>query len=590
MRRGQGLVRVGIGGCVLVVLLVVPAAGASSASSDDDRLHAAGRWLVDGQGRAVILHGVNQVRKLPPYLPSAIGFGADDAAAIADLGFNTVRTGVHHAGLAPAPGEYDTAYLDDFAATVEALTDEGLYVLVDFHHDMYNERYQGNGFADWATVDSVPGDPTTLPMCNLGFPGNYFACPALWEANDRFYGLAGRSPEVGPRGRTLQDEFAHAWEQVAARLRDDPLVFGFNILNEPTPGSQVLACLNPTGCPPPTDQRLKAFQDLVGQRIRSVAPDTMVFYEPWATNFNAGFPTHHGDLAVDDAGFSFHVYACPFAIPGVPVPDPGLAEHCDDLREQTVFDNAEAQAREHGDPPLLTEFGATDDLATIDRVADLADANRMGWQYWSWWNEDPCCERPEEGVIDHPSNPPTPDHLKQDKLDVLARPYPRAVAGTPTSWHWDPAAGRFSLAYTTEAVGPALAPGATTEVWVGQRHFPDGYRVVDLQGGRVVSRDDADVLRVAATASEVSLAVVADDGSVPATDTDDGGAAGRTETTAGATGRAVLPATGGGAAAAALAVALGVGLRAASAGRRGRPREAAARSGGRSRRGGPRTR
>ena len=50
------------------------------------------------------------------------------------------------------------------------------------------------------------------------------------------------------------------------------------------------------------------------------------------------------------------------------------------------------------------------------------------------------------------------------------------------------------------------------------------------------------------------------------------------------------PATGGGAAAAALAVALGVGVRTASAGRRARPPAAAVRSGGRSRRGGPRTR
>src|SRR5690349_24256469 len=35
----------------------------------------------------------------------------------------------------------------------------------------------------------------------------------------------------------------------------------------------------------------------------------------------------------------------------------------------------------------------------------------------SWWNRDPCCEVPDEGVIDDPANPPTPEHLDEPKLD-----------------------------------------------------------------------------------------------------------------------------------------------------------------------------
>src|SRR5688572_8156811 len=97
------------------VLAVIALAGALvpclSLASPPSALHQTGRWLVDAEGRAVILHGVNQVSKLPPYLPSAIGFGADDVAAIAAEGFNTVRTGLAHKGFVPTPGVYDTAYL-----------------------------------------------------------------------------------------------------------------------------------------------------------------------------------------------------------------------------------------------------------------------------------------------------------------------------------------------------------------------------------------------------------------------------------------------------------------------------------------------
>ena len=61
---------------LLTMMLFAAAAVPSLASASPAKaLHQTGRWLVDTQGRAVVLHGVNQVSKLPPYLPSAIGFG-----------------------------------------------------------------------------------------------------------------------------------------------------------------------------------------------------------------------------------------------------------------------------------------------------------------------------------------------------------------------------------------------------------------------------------------------------------------------------------------------------------------------------------
>ncbi|MCC6849610.1 MAG: cellulase family glycosylhydrolase [Deltaproteobacteria bacterium] len=488
-----------------VVLTAVGALVASSPTlaAPPKALHQVGRWLVDGQGRVVILHGVNQVNKLPPYLPSAIGFGADDAAAIAAAGFNTVRTGLAHQGLAAAPGVYDAAYLDDLAATVDALTAQGIYVLLDFHQDLYGARYQGNGMADWATVDSSPTDPALLPACDNGFPGNIFACPFLWEAFDRFLGMNGWTPEIGPRAMTLQEEFADAWRQVAARFRDEPLVFGYNLLNEPYPGSATWACLSPVGCPAAPEAALTAFSNLVADAIREVDPDTIVFYEPFAISFNPGFGTKHGDVDVDQVGFSFHVYAC------IPTPSAPSPESCR-TTERQVFTKAEAQAAAYGHAPLLTEFGATDDLGMLHRITELADAALMGWQYWAWWNRDPCCEAAEDGIIDDPANPPTSAHLDEAKLDALVRPYPRAVAGTPTRWSWDRTARRFALAYATAPVDGALAPGALTEVWIPARHFPNGYDVVDLRGGVVTSAADAERLEVAVAsgASSVSFAVV----------------------------------------------------------------------------------
>ena len=133
-----------------------------------------GRWLTDAAGRVVNLHGINMVYKRPPYAPDAAGFGDDDAAFLAAQGFNAVRVGLIYKAVEPQPGVYDDAYLDRIRATVDTLAAHGIVALLDFHQDMYNERFQGEGWPDWAVMDDgLPAQPAS------GFPNNYLLMPAL---------------------------------------------------------------------------------------------------------------------------------------------------------------------------------------------------------------------------------------------------------------------------------------------------------------------------------------------------------------------------------------------------------------------------
>src|SRR5438105_2636250 len=100
----------------LVLTVALAAAVLAAAASASAALPApalplghAGRWTTDAQGRVVILHGYNMVYKKPPYDPSAVGFGDDDAAFLAAEGYNTVRAGVIYKAVEPAPGAYDDA-------------------------------------------------------------------------------------------------------------------------------------------------------------------------------------------------------------------------------------------------------------------------------------------------------------------------------------------------------------------------------------------------------------------------------------------------------------------------------------------------
>ena len=455
----------------LIALLAALAAAPAAQAAPTPPLGHSGRWITDAEGRVVILHGVNMVYKLPPFHPlnSNVGFGEDDAAFLASHGFNNVRLGVIYKGVEPQRGRYDDHYLDRLVAWERMMSRHGIFSLVDFHQDLYNERFEGEGWPDWAVeTDGLQ------PEKGFGFPGNYIGSPALQRAFDHFWA----NDEVG--GAKLQDAYAAAWRRVAGRFRDAPRVLGYDLLNEPWPGSDWATCANPPGCPT-DDAVLTAFSKKTIGGIRKADTRHLVFYEPYVL-FNFGADTNHADTGDSRAAMSFHVYCLdPSGGPGC---EPG---------EDLAFDNADKQAEETGDALLVTEFGATDNQTLLQRNVDDADEHMVGWQYWAYCGcGDPTTSGPGaiQAVVIDPKKPPTGSNVKTEKLKVLERPYPQAVAGTPEDFAFHPDSKRFELTYSPKGQ-------LETEVYVPKLHYPDGYKV-SATGASVVSSCNADVLRLAA--------------------------------------------------------------------------------------------
>src|SRR3954451_11706603 len=60
---------------------VIPSAVTASANPPPvPAIGHTGTWMDEPPGQVVILHGLTEVYKVPPYEPSADGFGDDDAA------------------------------------------------------------------------------------------------------------------------------------------------------------------------------------------------------------------------------------------------------------------------------------------------------------------------------------------------------------------------------------------------------------------------------------------------------------------------------------------------------------------------------
>jgi endoglycosylceramidase len=477
-----------LGTAVLALFLIA----ANAAAAPSDPLGHEGRWITDATGRVVILHGFNMVAKRPPYHSAALGFGADDARFLRRHGFNTVRLGVIYTAVEPSPGHYQDDYLDEIARESRILARHGIYVLLDFHQDMYNRTFEGGGFPDWAVQDDG-----LAPEPNVGFPGNYYYMPALQHAYDHFWA---NSP--GPDGVGLQDHFASAWRHVAERLGKLKRLVGYDILNEPSPGTRTNECRGLAGCPDFDAGALTAFDKRVFGAIRSVDRKHLVWREPLA-GFGFGTPSFVGATGDRRSGFTFHAY-CAHGVPQFELIEPDLAPiPCSEINPR-IFQHAGQVSKRTGEALLLGEFGANIRFPeSVVEATSLADRFMVGWQEWTYVNEmgeplPPVPGSPDSSLVFDPRQPPRGANVDRARLDLLARPYPQAIAGTPKRWIFNPATRRFRLVYKTHRVGGGRLPqDAVTEIVVPKLQYPHGYRV-RLKGARLTSRKRGRLLKVVA--------------------------------------------------------------------------------------------
>jgi endoglycosylceramidase len=450
-----------------------------------------GHRFTDDTGRVVVLHGVNMVAKQPPYAPDALGFDADDAAFLAANGLTVVRLGVIYAAVEPQPGKIDTGYLDRIAKTVSVLADHGIYTLLDFHQDLYNEAFQGEGFPDWAVLDDgLPATP------KKGFPANYYGMKALNAAFDNFW-----HDRPGPGGVGLQERFAATAAAVASRFAHQPGVLGYDIINEPWPGSPWASCLGPQGCAD-RDALLGAFQQKVITAIRRSDASHLVFYEPYLL-FNFGTPTQLPKLTGGGLGMSFHDYCQKELL--------HAGETCAQQMQEPI-DLALARSAATGDALLLSEFGSGTGLDSIATTVAQSDAAGLSWTEWAYCGcGDPTTRFPDtEALVHDPARPPAGANVDEPRLRLLATPHPLAIAGTPDAWHFDASTSTFRLSFSTQRVdGTGSFPaGSTTVVSVPAAVYPHGYRVA-VTGGRVTSAVNAARLVIVSSgdATAISLTV-----------------------------------------------------------------------------------
>lgn len=410
-------------------------------------------YLTDSQGRALILHGIN-TGDAKHTADGTSGDSPDFIQRQAQVyGFNVVRFLVFWKRIEPQQGVYDTAYLDAVQARVKQYTDQGMYVLIDFHQDLYGpcldvtpDPADNDGAPCWAT-DTNGLTPQYQPLSKIDWSFQNLD-PAMLAAQRNFW-------QYG-RDAYFQDHFIAAQQEVAKRFVGNPGVIGYDLYNEPIGGDigQLIDGSFQSG-------QLTAYYNRAIPKLREIEPDKYIFFEPQSLGPNFGMPAGLQQIKDTRAGDSRVVYAphlYPLNISG------GGAYN--DIDRQQMSDWSANRAKDlnlHQSPLVTGELGGPESATQGQYLDDAFGALDTMGSGWMWWDNG----KGSWGIEDSTGH-------TYPKAEHIVRTYPRAIAGAPESFGYNPMSAEFTLSFQQKAgvTGP-------TEIFVATRHYPNGW-VVDV--------------------------------------------------------------------------------------------------------------
>lgn len=448
--------------------------------------------VVDHSGRAVLLRGVD-VNGLEDYWandsdPLAVPYPIDpssytdgrcparnyavesmtvcdfDAGQWRSFGYDVIRLGVSWSLLEPSPGHIDPTYIDRIAQVVGWARAAGAYVIIDMHQDAWSKyiytpagsscppplspvtgAHEADGAPGWASMH-------VTPACQFQ---QREADPAVIEDFQEFW-----SDLPGPDGVGIQEHYADVVAALAARFAGDPAVAGYDLFNEPSPGTQPPDVMDAT--------TLFPFYAKVIATVRSKVPGfkQMFFIEPDITRDL----TDHSFIVTPWSAYSSygnvvyepHIYTRVFT----PDADLGPAGIKTFLPMSEGYQSAVTDAQALGIPLWVGEFGnaVPDDATVLAGHYQNQDADDIGSGLWVWKAD---ADRPD--AVDHSSfsvmhGPFGEGFPYPTRVEYTSRAYPVYLSGSLVTMSYDASAGTFVLRAEAPAARDRSGAGGRTTV------------------------------------------------------------------------------------------------------------------------------
>ncbi|KAI8580743.1 hypothetical protein K450DRAFT_299245 [Umbelopsis ramanniana AG] len=410
--------------------------------------------ITDVYGRIRFFHGTNVVMKSAPWYRSSNfdppnSFGLQDVQNLQALGVNVVRLGHHWAGAEPVRGQYNQTFLDIMKSQTQLAEAHGIYILVDVHQDVLAGQFCGHGVPNWFVQSNwVPSyKKFPVPQKIIPFATDSNGMPSASDCGSLDWSVSYLTAAVcNAFGRlynnydNLGDSFASYWKKLAQQYVTTNNILGYNLLNEPWVGDSYA---NPSLLVPGVADHvnLEGLWNKAATQIRTVDNNTLIFFEGTTYDILSGFnnvPLGDGSRSVQ----SYHYYK---------PPQVGTIE---DTFKNRIQDNQRLKTAS-----VLTEhtmwMGDSTQMTNIQFAVDKADQYMMSWMGWAYEN------------LYNSTQQPYPELAA-----FYSRAYPSAIAGTPTSFHFNSTDKSFALVYKVKK-----AITAPTEIVLPTYTYPQGYNV-----------------------------------------------------------------------------------------------------------------
>ena len=432
----------------------------------------------DHDGRVRLFYGFNIDDKAMDRQSFAYDLNEEFFEKYTARGFNIIRLAFTWQNLEPEQGKYNESYLKSIDSIFELAEKHGVYILLDMHQDLYSgfgDQSVGDGAPEWAALT----DGHKVKMPKFVWAEAYIFGKWVHSAFDHFW----NNDKVNGIG--LQDSYAALWQMLAERYGDSPALFGFDLMNEPFPGSDskkmilrlvrsvvsvLLFSKKISRCriiKALVKRDIPALLGSVGgnvvrditKRLDSLAEDfDLKKYSPFLNRVSSAIReiTKNGIIMMEQSYFcnaGVKQSAPPITVNGEREPqqcfgphgydmtvDTPLYKHANAGRVKAFFTEMRNTQLRLGVPTIVGEWGGCSDNKDTSwfphawELLRFFDENLWGNIYWDYHGDD----------------------LDSPLMGLLSRPHPVAVAGKVLSYDNETENGVFRLRFDSKPDGQSV--------------------------------------------------------------------------------------------------------------------------------------
>jgi hypothetical protein len=369
-------------------------------------------WVYrDGYGREVVLRGFNVSASEKLYENSLLPFRSTADAAISaqamrdQTGANAIRFLINWERIQPTPTTIDYSYLDQVLAQAREFISRGIYVLFDYHQDLYSTYLFNSG--SWYTGDGAPkwvitagGYPAESCGICVTWGQNMLTNTAVRDAARDFWHNRTLTTSAGQVG--VQDAYISQATAALTYLKQQLTtqefqnVIGVDPFNEPFDGGLDGAAGTDweKNYLLPFYQRFRTAMNTAGWSAKQAYAEPLVF---WNTVYGeAGGLSTIGTLGTNYV-FNSHYYDASRMNLDLSAASDGTYD--------SAMNRIRSRAATLGTAPMVTEFGNTMSGGSYDRtpwmVRGMYQAMDSGVAGASWWANAASSGQPLSGMQWH---------------------------------------------------------------------------------------------------------------------------------------------------------------------------------------------